>query len=240
MDHLLVFVGAAVLATMHVVGAKLRFIAYVPRSGWLSFAGGTSVAYVFLHLLPELARGARAVSEDAAALPLSDDAVWLIALAGLAGFYGLEVAARQSRGRVRGPEAGSTTVFWFSIASYAVYNALIGYLLHDQVQAGFTAWLLFVVAIALHFVVNDFSLREHHKERYRAVGRWILVAAIAAGALIGLVTRVSEAVLAAVLAVIAGGVILNVMKEELPTQAESRFPPFLAGAVGYAVLLLAL
>ena len=234
--------GAAVLAVMHVLGAKLRFIAYVPRSGWLSFAGGISVAYVFLHLLPELAKGARAVSEEVEAIPsaLAEDAVWVIALLGLAGFYGLEVAARRSRGHVRGEGAAGTTVFWFSVASFALYNALIGYLLHERSEAGFSSWLLFVIALALHFVVNDFSLREHHKHRYEAIGRWILVGAIAAGAVVGFVAHISEVALAALLAVIAGGVVLNVMKEELPTEAESRFRPFLAGVAGYAVLLLAL
>jgi len=38
----------------------------------------------------------------------------------------------------------------------------------------------------------------------------------------------------------ASDIILNVLKEELPAERESRFAPFLAGTIGYAVLLLSI
>ncbi len=46
-------------------------------------------------------------------------------------------------------------------------------------------------------------------------------------------------VVAGLFAFLAGGVVLNVLKEELPEERESRFSAFLVGAVGYAALLLA-
>lgn len=49
---------------------------------------------------------------------------------------------------------------------------------------------------------------------------------------------VAEAAHAALLALLAGGVILNVLKEELPEERKSRFWPFALGAATYAVLLL--
>jgi uncharacterized membrane protein len=45
------------LALIHLVAGKLRFLDVIPRSAWLSAASGASVAYVFMHLLPELATG---------------------------------------------------------------------------------------------------------------------------------------------------------------------------------------
>jgi hypothetical protein len=39
-------------------------------------------------------------------------------------------------------------------------------------------------------------------------------------------------------AFLAGGIVLNVIKEELPEERESRFPAFVVGTGGYAVLLL--
>lgn len=45
--------------------------------------------------------------------------------------------------------------------------------------------------------------------------------------------------LAALFAFLAGGVILNVLKEELPEERESRFSAFAGGALLYAALLLA-
>jgi len=58
--------------------AGVRLLDVVPRSRWLSAAGGVSVAYVFMHLLPELAEGQAAIegeeggaeAEDAAPGPV--------------------------------------------------------------------------------------------------------------------------------------------------------------------------
>jgi zinc transporter ZupT len=46
--------------------------------------------------------------------------------------------------------------------------------------------------------------------------------------------------IALLFAFLAGGVILNVLKEELPEERQSRFWAFTLGAGFYAVLLLAL
>ncbi len=50
-------IAALGLAAVHLFAQRMRFIALVPRSRWLSAAGGVSVAYVFVHVLPELAEG---------------------------------------------------------------------------------------------------------------------------------------------------------------------------------------
>src|SRR5690606_23095353 len=46
-------IGVLVLAVLHLVAGHLHRGA-VQRPAWLSVAGGMSVAYVFVHLLPEL------------------------------------------------------------------------------------------------------------------------------------------------------------------------------------------
>jgi hypothetical protein len=94
--------------------------------------------------------------------------------------------------------------------------------------------------MALHFVVNDIGLQEHHQEKYRRQGRWILVAALLLGWGTGFVLEPSEAIVMMIMAFIGGGVILNVLKEELPEERKSRYWAFLLGSGAYAVLLLAL
>ncbi len=232
--------AALALAVLHVLGGKLRFIRYIPRSGWLSFGGGISVAYVVLHLLPEVADGHAVLAEAVRIEALAEEAGWLVVLLGLALFYGVEVAARRSRDQVRGGRDTGEWVFWFSMASYALYNLLIGYLLHGRADTGGGPFALFVIAMGVHFVINDFALREHHKKSYERLGRWLLVGALFLGVMVGEVTDVREATVATVLAFIAGGVILNVLKEELPAEAESRLGPFLAGVAAYGLLLLAI
>ena len=236
------FALAAALALVHVVGWRLRLLDRLPRSAWLSFAGGTSVAYVFAHLLPEMAHLQAALMEADPAIPFVETRhVWLLALAGLLTFYGLERLAERSRetGEDRAEDMTAPGVFWVHVSCYAVYNGLIGYLLEWGEERTATGAVLFALAMALHFLVNDAGLRDDHKERYRRVGRWLLAAAVLAGWGLGLATEATEATVAALLGVLGGTIILTVLKEELPDDRESRFWPFLGGAVAYTALLLA-
>jgi hypothetical protein len=234
------------LVCVHLFSGRLRFLDGTPRSVWLSVAGGISVAYVFVHLLPELAEGQEAIAEaleEGEGLAFLESHVYLVALVGLAVFYGLDRLATTARRRKR--EAGqedatSPGVFWLHISSFAVYNFLIGYLLLHRVDAGLGNLVLFFVAMALHFLVNDHGLREHHKGAYLSAGRWVIAAAVILGWSVGLLTEIPEVAIAVLVAFLAGGVIMNVLKEELPEERESRFWAFALGATFYAALLLAL
>ncbi len=242
--------AAAVLALVHVVTPSLRFLEGTPRSAWQSIAGGVSVAYVFVHLLPELAAGQETLGRAVEGLALAERHVYLIALAGLLAFYGLDRLAKTSRSRRQGApvrdgraeeevEAGtSPRVFWVHMASFGVYVALVGYLLlHREVMTP-ASLAFFTAAMALHFVVTDYGLNEDHKGAYRRIGRWVLAAAVFAGWGLGVATEVSDVGIAALTAFLGGGVVLNVLKEEVPSERRSRFWAFALGAADYAALLL--
>lgn len=237
----------AIFILVHLFAGKLRFLEGTPRSIWLSFAGGISVAYVFVHALPELGEFQETLSEHWRGLAYLEHHAYLVALAGLVLFYGLERMVRTSRrqhSRTRdnqqSPTAASTGAFWLHIASFAVYNGLVGYLLVHREDQDARGLLFYSFAMALHFLVNDFGLRNHHKESYRRAGRWVLAGAVILGWLLGLATEITEALIGVLFAFLAGGVILNVLKEELPEERESRFWPFAGGAVLYAAFLLML
>jgi hypothetical protein len=246
-------VGAVLLLVLvHVVTPSLRLLEGTPRSAWLSIAGGVSVAYVFVHLLPELAAGEEAIGRAAGDRTFAEHHVYLIALIGLAAFYGLDRMAKNSRSRRQGApvrdgraaeEQNASTgwgVFWIHIGSFSVYNALIGYLLLHRELMTAGALAFFAVAMALHFVVTDYGLNEDHKAAYLRFGRWVLILAVMAGFGIGLATELSKAAIAVLTGFLAGGVILNVLKEEVPSERESRFWAFAIGMAGYAGLLLTL
>lgn len=237
-------VAVTILALTHVLAGRLRSLHSIPRNAALSAAGGVSVAYVFVHLLPEIAAGQEAIEEHVPGLVGTVERhAYVVALAGLAVFYGVErqavVARMRRRGRSEEDVAGDLP-FAVSIASFGVYNAVIGYLVVEQAARSNRVELaLFAFALGVHFVVNDVGLRSHHQHRYHQVGRWVLAAAVLVGFAIGTVREVSEAALAVVIAFIGGGVVLNVLKEELPDQRMSRFGPFALGAAVYSVILLA-
>ncbi len=230
-------------ALIHLFGGRLSALASRPRSGWLSAAGGVAVAYVFLHIFPELARSQQHVLEAAPpALLFIETHVWLIALLGLAVFYGLECLVRRTPPPRRGDRAEADAdvwVFWVHIASFSGYNALIGYLTVQRQGPAAIDLLLYLVAIGLHLLTNDVALRQHHAHAYDHGARWLLAGAVLAGWCLGLVARLPEHVLAVPFAFLAGGIILNVLKEELPEERQSRFSAFAAGVTIYAALLLA-
>jgi hypothetical protein len=232
------------LALVHLFSGRLRFLKAVPRSRWLSLGSGVSVAYVFVHILPELSNAQETIQGVVGgSLAFLEHHVYLVALIGLAVFYGLERVATVSRLRSQRAGKGDVTeaeVFWLHIGSFAVYNALIGYLLLHREESGIQNLLFYSFAMALHFVVNDHGLRENHKEVYNRIGRWILAAAIIVGWVIGQGTEINEAALALLFSFLAGGIVLNVLKEELPEDRQSKFWAFSLGAAIYSALLVAL
>ncbi|MEO1348646.1 MAG: hypothetical protein AAFW84_07590 [Cyanobacteria bacterium J06635_15] len=233
---------AVCLALVHVFASRSRWLTSIPHHWWVSFAGGVSIAYIFLDVFPELSK-AQAEVEHTGGLLIDylENHIYLLALAGLAIFYGLEKLALRSRRhnqKTTGDNATGSGIFWIHITSFAIYNAILGYLLRESENHGLVACLILFIALALHFVVNDVGLREHHKQIYDRFGRWLLAAAILVGWSLGQATHFNTAAVAAIWALVAGGVILNVMKEELPEKQESHFGLFVTGAMIYSAILL--
>lgn len=240
---LLTLLCAAVFALIHLSIRRLEFLEGGPRHAWLSFSGGVAVSYVFLHVLPELGAHQRVFAE-ALALPAETAEAWVysLALLGLAVFYGLERLAKGSRARsleAGGADRVEAELFWLHLGPFGLYNLLIGYLLLHREESGLWSLATYFVAMALHFVTADLGLREHHKERYAHRGRWLLAGAVLGGWLLGLLVALPPIAIGGCFAFLAGGVLLNVLKEELPEERATRFWPFGVGAALYAALLLA-
>jgi hypothetical protein len=230
---------------VHLFAGKLRFLNVIPRSMWLSMAGGTSVAYVFMHLLPELHRAELRLATNISKLPGIQHKIYLVALSGLVVFYGLERLIRSAqlkRGESPGNDDGETTTgiatFWLHISFFAFYNLLIGYLFVHRLEQDFRGMIFFAIAMLLHFMVNDFGLRQDHKNTYLRYGRWTLAFAVFSGWLLGVYIDFSYLTTDMLFAFIAGSVILNVLKEELPTDRQSHFWAFASGTAIYTFFLL--
>lgn len=224
----------ALLVAIHRFIGEAKFLAVMPRSLWLSGAGGAAVAYVFVYLLPRIG------AEQSTFQKLDGEAflnhVSLLAMTWLVVFYGLELMVQKDREEreEEGLDDTSSGVFWVHIGAFALYNGLIGYLLIQRYEYGLKSMLFYGAAIALHFVSNDFGLHDEHERNYDRYGRWLLTAAIVAGWALGLAVPLPEAATAALF---AGGIVLNVLKEELPEKRESSFLPFVAGGLGFSALL---
>ncbi len=239
------FLPVLFLCTVHVIAGT----ATVQRRRWtprmLSFASGMSVSYVFLDLLPGLAQ--KQGSIDALGLLRAlDRHVYILALIGLVIAFWVETTSRNSRRRQRsagGPDETGGAAYRLSIASFVVQNAAIGYAVGAPGDRSVDPMWLFAVAMGLHYLVNDHALVEHHGDRYQRQGRWWLVAALLVGWGIGSLgsVEIPGGILPLVLAYLAGGTILNILRHELPDSERSADVGALAmGAAGYTALLLLL
>ena len=236
-------IAALILALVHLFASNIKQLHGIPRSRWLSMAGGASVAYVFIHILPELKEWQEIFEEEIAFIDFLSHHLYFIALIGLTIFYGLERAAKLSEESDREDEFEGEPIkkiYIIHIVSFAFYNALFGYLLVQRDVEGYLNLVLFTVAIALHFIVNDYGLLDHYHKRYIKKGRWILAGSIIAGWIAGALTEVSQLFIAVLFAFLAGGIVLNVLKEELPEERKSRYWAFLLGVIVYGGLLLVL
>ncbi len=232
-------VGLALLVCAHLIGGRLPALFGPHLHRWLSVFAGVAVAYVFIQVLPELGRAQQEFQAHADGwLATFEQHVYLISLCGLLFFYGVESGLRRHRAGLPDDAPSGNAALWLHIGTFGIYNAVVGYLLVRGEQGELTELAFYSIALFLHFLVVDFGLAKDHRSAYRREVRWLLSAAIAVGCGLGFLVEVSELAVAALTAFLAGGVLLNVLKEELPEEGESDFGLFLLGTVAYGTLLL--
>jgi len=239
------FLTVLALAIVHVCAGMTSALRrqWQPRA--LSAASGISVAYIFLDLMPALA-DRQYLIDHSGLFPSLERHVYIMALVGLTVSFWVETASRSSRRHRR--ESGESdqtgnAAFSLSIVSFCILNALIGYAVASPGDEAVEPLWLFAVAMGLHFLANDHSLVEHHGERYQRIGRWLLCGGLLTGWIVGSVPRleIRPEALALVLAYIAGGTIMNILRHELPdTDRSGDVAAFAVGAAIYGVLVLSL
>lgn len=244
---MIAFVGAIVLSAAYAFGEWLeRFAETMGHRRWMSFAAGVSTAYVFVDVLPELGTRNSAVVEVVGEhLLFGEQRIYGLALVSFVFLYGLDhlVAIKKRAPSAEEASAEERKEFdfadWLQVAGFAIYSWMIGYLLVERAEKGALALALYVVAMALHFLIVDHSLQEKRGQSYRRFGRWILAASVPLGCWAGTLLPISEVTFARLFAIIAGGMVMTSAQAELPTEREGRFWPFCLGAIVYAVVLLA-
>jgi hypothetical protein len=233
------------LAAVHYCAGTKAALHHKWRPQVLSAAAGISVAYIFLELLPDLA-DQQGLIESTGFLPDLEHHAYILALVGLTVFFAVETVSRRSRRLSLASGASEFTgdrAYWFSIISFVILNASIGYAVASPGDEAVEPLWLFALAMGLHFLANDCSLVEHHGERYERLGRWLLIGGLLVGWVVGMVPRfeIPPEALALVLAFIAGSTILNILRNELPnTDRTTDVAAFALGALIYGVLLLTL
>lgn len=226
--------AALALMAVHLLAAREPLRSFA-RGRRLSFAGGAAAAYVFLYILPIINRMASEVPGEDARWA---DGEWIFVatLAGTCLYH-----AAQVYGRHKEADSGPLRTLRqrLNLAAFALYNLLIGALLVLKPYANGVDALVHQMALGLHFAVLGVTLRERDPDSYDRFGRWVMVASVAAGWAIGTLDLLPTSVMGLAFAFLAGGMILNVLKEEMSQLDDAGPLPFLAGAASFAVLFLA-
>lgn len=235
----LVFAGSFIAGgRLHLPSNKLRNIP--------SFSAGASVAYIFIHLIPELETAGEIFTREME--PLGYPFIWqgihVATLAGFVFFYCLEQAImgikRKGETALMLERERHVLCFRLSLAAFSLYALLVSYLLLHSLEEGEVRLGLYALAMGFHFLSVGHFLQQEYGPLYRERGARLLALCSLGGWAAGKVLEIPVPAIAVLLGVVAGGVIVNTMIMELPREKEGRFPPFVTGAALYTIVLLSL
>lgn len=226
------------LVLVHVFSGSIINLNPLPRKKWLSLAGGISVAFVFLHILPELNYMQESLSGEKLLPPFFENDLYVLAMCGILIFYGLErgIIYFQEKRSTENKSVADKTIFWNHIGVFALFNGIIGYYLHNEMQVDDLSSFLTLLALGFHLLIIDYSLLQHHNKIYDKIGRWIMTCGVIFGWGIGIVFTISDSVSYTLFALLAGAIVVNSFKEELPKEKESNYTFFLIGVIFYTAL----
>lgn len=219
------FFALLVLAAVHLFGNRSKLLKRVWHGSFLSFASGVSLAYVFVDLLPALAKGAPALKRTFdPLLPYLELHTYLIALFGIIFYYGIQ--------KVESPKKHNL----LPISGYLLFNFFIGATLSDSSNPEIQPLALFTIAIGLHYFIRD-HLAKIGKNRTLLTA---LIASLFAGYFVSYLTKIPDTVTAIGTSFVAGGILLNTFQYELPKQEKKGYLAFVLGALLYTAILLSL
>lgn len=232
----LIFVG------VFLFGDKLSVFTQRYHRRILSFSAGVAIAYIFVHILPDLRMASDVFVRETQQLylPFSTYLVYLVAMFSFMLFYGLEYMSIQSRQAEDTKNKKSNRRFFvLHFAVFAVYVWLVCYLLVRGLEAERTAPItLYALAMALHFLSVENELREKQPALYKLLGKKLLIMAAFAGWFTGVFVEFPKPFTTILLGFLSGGVIMNCVIAELPREKRGRFWFFFSGGLFYAALLL--
>jgi hypothetical protein len=238
-------VSAVFFAAAFLLGGKLHEPGKGRRRSVLSFSAGAAVAYIFVHLSPEL-YAARAVfleeTSSRVSWPWVSFSLHVATMLGFIVFYGLErfvISVRESTGTgENGKDHPNRMSFRIHLGVFGLYAFLVGHLLVDNLEGTTVPVIFYSVAMGLHFLTVSHSLHKEYGPWFDPWGARLLAAAALAGWAMASLSHFPKSVVALLLGFVSGGVIVNTLITELPGEKEGRFFPFLAGSLCYTVLLL--
>lgn len=204
----------------------------------LNVIAGIAIAYAFVDVFPHLARKQPSV-EGLFLGPITTyltNHVYLMALLGFCVYVGIRVFSAAEVDRRH-----SRLAYVALVASMCLYALFVGYMLAEQPLYRPEPAFLFGLAMAAHFLGLHHELMHERPQVYNNVVRYLLMGCTALGWFGSVFYTISQPVYALGFAYIAGGIVAAGAISDLPrVKSAPAFGAFLAGALVYSVLLLAI
>lgn len=248
---LIAFIIAVIFSAVHLTAPKLYGFSERYKEAVISFSGGIAVAYVFFDLLPAIQKAGEHLNlllrNYVGQTSISEVAVFGVAFMGFLIFFISEHAAVHSRRRAAANTgqyidsvAAPKGVFIVHLSILALLSLLIAYNLRFEVRSSLPGALLFSIALILHFFGTDRTMEIHYRNMFERFGRYMLGIMPLTGWTLSVFFPERQSEAAVLLAFIAGAVLFNVIKDEVPGAEKGEPKFFVAGALIYAVVILLL
>jgi len=223
--------AVACLATVHLTVGRWSILKGPQRQFWLSISAGTALAYVFTYLLPKLAVVQSTLGAGSSTpLPFLRHHTYLLALAGLLAFFALASSVNvQADSPLR--QQRSTLRELLLIVGYGAYSVQLGLLIADLPEPGILSYLLVTLILGLHLMGIDQQLNEAEPIAYERKLRYAFIIALFTGWTIGSFTESLRPAVVFSSTFVAGGIMINAIREEMPTGSGPIHASFLIAVV---------
>jgi hypothetical protein len=244
----LTLTGIILMSSVHLWGSRIAQLETVKSRGWVSFSAGASVAYVFVHVFPEIGIFQQQMLGHAGghgqAVPFFNQPLYLAALAGLCLMFLLNsIDSRFSEEDsmiVSQQHKHYMKLFWTRAVLYGLYNLMVAYIITRRHGEGYLNTLLIAVGLMFHFLVVNIRFSEMYIEFFQKYVRWLAVTGLFLGWIFGVAVKLSDGIISTTFAVIGGMVTYVALKSEL-SETENQAPYyFLAGVIVYSLIILAI
>ena len=243
---LVTLVGLMVMALAHIISNKDKLLEAFASHGLISFGAGASVAYVFIHIFPEIGVFQQQFTGHSGhnqPVNFINQPLYLVSLGGLCLLYlmdTIEAGLRNERSNELQRHKYYMQLFSVRAILYILYNIVIAYIITQRPGEGIINITLIAIALMLHFIIVNIRAHEAYGKLFEKYIRWPAACGLLLGWILGITVKFPDAVIITAFSLIGGMITYIALKSELP-QTKHKAPfHFLAGAVIYAVIVLAI
>lgn len=219
-----------------------EFLHRIKPAVFNSFAAGVGTVYIFVHMLPQISHGQHLLEEYFPNIHFtgSQYSNYVVALIGFIFFYLFDSFLTHTK-RLPTDEYTSPdelAFYWTNVLFIFLYNLLIGYVVGSYTEGSISFRIVYLLAYIVHFVTIKWGIYHIFPKRYERQARYPIILGLFVGYFIALLFDIDPLILSINEALLAGAMMLNVFKHELPNEKDSKRRAFVVGILSALILFM--